>query len=302
MDGGPIVTLRHLYIFKMVSQHMNITKAAEEMNMTQPAVSMAVKELEVFYNARMFDRVGRRIYLTPAGEKLLRYTRSILAEFDDSVTDIRDASGLKICRIGANVTLSESYLPDILSQLKTILPFLSLRVYINNNYKIEDHLSNNSIDLALLDSPGDLPNRTVEKVFSENMHLVCAPSFTDKESVTMEELSEMPLLLRENGSGCRRCVDRGFKKAGIKPLIAAESISNKTLIRLAEDGYGITVTSQISAQESIDQGKLKRVRLTDGKFSRQYYLEYLSHKYKSSTIKLCLDGIKQYFADLPDTV
>ena len=99
------MNIRHLEIFLAVCEHMSISKAAESLYLSQPAVSIAIKELEDYYNCRLFDRISRKIYLTASGEKLLNYAHVILGQIEESVTSLRDDTLTKSCHMGVNVTV-----------------------------------------------------------------------------------------------------------------------------------------------------------------------------------------------------
>lgn len=111
------MTLRHLQIFKTVCEKMSVTAAAEALGMTQPAVSIAVRELEGFYGVRLFDRIGRKIYLTEPGRRLQADAEAILSRFAASLESIRGGAGESACRIGANATVAECFLAPLLSAL-----------------------------------------------------------------------------------------------------------------------------------------------------------------------------------------
>lgn len=285
------MTLRHLQIFKSVCSHMSITQAADELNMTQPAVSIAIKELEAFYNTKVFDRIGRKIYMTETGEKLRNYADTIIEQFDVSVSDIRDKSNLVTCRIGVNVTVGEGYLSVIIQRLKERMPEMKLFITVDNTKAIEDKLSNNEIDFALTDTPTDTHNLVVTKLYSENMQAVCSPSFTPKSKVSVKELSEMPLLFREKGSGCRNCIDAVFDAVGCFPTPIVQSISNLTLIELVKNNNGVTILPTSLVKSEIENGSLKYLALSDGEFVRDYYLSYHSKKFLSSTVIKCMGEI-----------
>ena len=111
------MTLRHLEIFRAVCARESITQAAEQLNMTQPAVSLAVKELEAFYGVQLLERMNRRIYITEAGRSLLQYADAVLNQFEESVRVLRDSGAHSHCSFGMTVTIGESRLPLILSRL-----------------------------------------------------------------------------------------------------------------------------------------------------------------------------------------
>ncbi len=283
------MTLRHLHIFNTVCTKMSITKAAEELNMTQPAVSIAIKELEVFYNTVLFDRIGRKIYLTDTGKKLRNYSHDILSGFNRSVSDIRDENNLISCKIGANATIGETYISLIAKEIKQQLPDIILHIEIANNSDIEDKLINNAIDFALIDMPTASHNITLVKMYCEEMIAVCSPEFTEKSRLNIDQLSEMPCLLRERGSGCRLCVESEFGRFGIQPNIFSESISNQALIALAEAGFGITILPKTVVRENMNKGKLKYLIIENVEFIRQYNLAFLSQKFISTAVKHCMD-------------
>jgi DNA-binding transcriptional LysR family regulator len=274
---------------------MSITLAADELNMTQPAVSIAIKELEAFYNTKLFDRIGKKIYLTESGEKLRIYADTIKERFDLSVKDIRDKSNLVTCRIGVNVTIGESHLSDIIKKLNADITGLKLYVTVGNNRTIEEMLANNEIDFAITDTPSETKNLVVTKLYSEELAAVCLPSFTKKDTVTIKELSEMPLLLREKGSGCSNCIDSLFDNFGCFPEPIVQSISNLTLINLVQSGSGVTILPESLVKNEIVNGSLKRLTVSDGSFTRDYYLIYHNRKYLSEVMRSCIGGISSLF-------
>ena len=288
------MTLRHLQIFESVCAHMSITQAADALNMTQPAVSIAIKELEAFYNTKLFDRIGRKIYLTETGEKLRNYTDTIIEQFDVSVSDIRDKSNLVTCRIGVNVTVGEGYLSAIIRTLKEHLPELKLYITVDNTNAIESKLARNEMDFALTDTPADTHSLNVTRLHGEKMQIVCSPSFTAKSEVSVSELSEMPLLLREKGSGCRNCIDAVFDRAGYFPIPIAQSVSNLALIELAKCNMGVTILPISLVDSEIQSGALKCLTLSDGEFVRDYYLVYHIKKFLSPAVADCIELLKGF--------
>lgn len=285
------MTLRHLEIFQIVCAQMSITKAADELNMTQPAVSIAVKELESFYRTKLFDRLGRKIYLTRAGEKLLAYTNMIIGQFHASISDIRNEADHAVCRIGVNVTAGEGCLAAITVRLKEEIPNLKLHIAVDNTESIQSMLRKNEIDFAVMDAPSDSRNLTVQKLYSEQMTAVCSQKFKIENSIKLTDLAAQPLLVREEGSGLRKCVDRVFEEYGcfIEPL--AQSVSNLALIELAKSGLGIAILPASLASAFICNGSLKKVNVIDAKFIRDCYLVRYNSKYLSETLKKCISLI-----------
>lgn len=288
--------LRHLEIFKVVCKHMSITKAAEELYMTQPAVSMVIKELEDYYHTKLFDRISRKIYLTHAGEKLLIYTNNIMNQLDLSISDIRDQQNLVSCNIGVNVTIGEGYLSNIIHHLKTLVPHLNLFVSVDNVKNLEVRFANNEFDFIITDSPYNVASHHIlEHLASEQMSIVCAPTFTRQTELTIHQLSNYPLLLRESGSGCRRVINSIFEKHDCTNKPKIESVSHLALIDLAINNQGIAIIPTCLVKNHIEAGRLKAIQMKEVVFYRDYYLVYHDSKYISPTIKQCIEKIKELF-------
>ena len=134
------MTLRHLTIFRAVCQTESITLAAEHLNMTQPAVSLAVRELEDFYGVQLFERMNRRIYITEAGRTLLQYADTILSQYAESVQVLQEARHRGSCRFGVHVTFGETVLPSLLRRLAEQLPYITVRAFVTNTRENEEML------------------------------------------------------------------------------------------------------------------------------------------------------------------
>ena len=131
------MTLRHLEIFSAVCAQESFTRAAEKLNMAQPAVSLAIRELEVFYNVRLFERMNRRIYLTEAGRTLRQYADTVLSQMRESVEVLRESGARGTCAFGVHVTLGETRLAEILIHLAAELPEMEIRACVQNSRETE---------------------------------------------------------------------------------------------------------------------------------------------------------------------
>ena len=206
------MTLRHLEIFSAVCAQESFTRAAEQLNMAQPAVSLAIRELEVFYNVRLFERMNRRVYLTEAGRTLRQYADTVLSQFQESVEVLRESGAQGACRFGVHVTLGETRLAGILAHLAEALPEITVRASIHNSRETERMILQNELDFAVVDNVTVSPHYLVEPLCGEELAAVCAPGYLEgKNSLTLAELAEERLLLRERGSGTRNSVDAGLQ-------------------------------------------------------------------------------------------
>ena len=159
------MTVRHMYIFKTVCECQSITAAAGKLNMTQPAVSVAIKELESFYQVKLFERMNRTIYLTEAGNTLREYADSILDQFEEAEAVLRDGSSMARCRMGVNVSVGETFLPGMLKLLEEKIPGIHMEVLVGNTVTIEEKLNENEIDFAVVDGLKDQTRRVIQPLF-----------------------------------------------------------------------------------------------------------------------------------------
>lgn len=278
------MTLRHLSIFKTVCELESITATADKLNMSQPAVSIAIRELEAFYDTKLFERMNRQIYITETGKLLRQYADTILAQFDESVDIIRNEKTSLTCRIGVNVTCAETYLSAWIQRINSEIDGIILNVYVNNTREIERMIADNEIDIAIVDS---IPGQTKFEsrlLYSEKMCVVCSPDLhTDK--MTIADLHTKPLLLREKGSGTRNSVEVAFFRHGLTPVPYAESISTLSLIRMVNDGLGYAILPRKTVEEELNSHALMEVVITDENFDRYYHLAYHKNKYLTGIMK-----------------
>lgn len=190
----------------------------------------------------LFECIRSKIYLFEFGRKLRNYSFHILNGYNSFVSDILDANNLTSCTIGVNATIGESRISLISKEIRQRLPDVELHIEIKNNRDIEMDLNDNLIDFALMD-----------------IH-VASYNISSQGIIKLKQLEELPLLLRENGGGCRFCMETEFNRLGIHPKILTESISNQALINLAEAGFGVGILPESIVREKVSDGTIKSRR------------------------------------------
>ena len=278
------MTLRHLEIFCQVCRKESITLAAEKLNMTQPAVSIAIGELESFYGVKLFERMNRRIYITEAGRVLLQYADTVLSQYEESIEVLRRQKTLDRCRISVNVTYAEANLTKKMKQLREKIPSLLWKLFVCNNEQIERKLRENEVDFAVVDKLPAGESWKVIPVQEEIMSVVCAPALPHGK-MNWKDLAQKPLLLREWGSGSRKRVEDLFLEAGLQSVPMVESVSSLTLVELAQEGFGYTILPKNQIRQELEQGSLVEVPMEGGKLGRQFYIVYHKNKYCTEIMK-----------------
>lgn len=259
------MTRKHFTIFVEVCRFLNFSQAAEALNTTQPAVSLAVKELESHYGVALFERMNRRVYLTPAGEALLTTAQDVLRGFQEAEETLGQGRPLAL-RVGANVSFGEAGLAQVLGRFRQEHPQVRLRVLVANSDKIQSLLVENQLDVGIVDGLGVSERLRAQPLYQEDLVLAAAPGRFPAPA-TVEELAALPLLLREPGSGLRSSVDRVFSQQGLAPQPLLESTSTAALAQAAKAGLGVAILPEALAQREsgLQVGTVPEVR-----FFRQF--------------------------------
>ena len=259
------MTRKHFTIFAEVCRFLNFSQAAEALNTTQPAVSLAVKELESHYGVALFERMNRRVYLTPAGEALLTTAQDVLRGFQEAEETLGQGRPLAL-RVGANVSFGEAGLAQVLGRFRQEHPQVRLRALVANSDKIQSLLAENQLDVGIVDGLGVSERLRAQPLYQEDLVLAAAPGRFPAPA-TVEELAALPLLLREPGSGLRSSVDRVFSQQGLAPQPLLESTSTAALAQAAKAGLGVAILPEALAQREsgLQVGTVPEVR-----FFRQF--------------------------------
>lgn len=303
------MTLKHFKIFYEVCHEESITKAAISLNMAQPAVSTAIRELESYYNVKLFERLNRKIYITNAGRYLLEYVDSILSQVEESKEVLQDLAASTRIRIGSNVSFGTQYLADIIAEFQSLHAEIPLSTMIQNSSQIENDLLHNNLDMAVMDNLSNNPS--IKQTLLVSDHLVALyspklkfpfdkePSFSKGElnrRVSIYDFAQIPLLLREPGSGNRDTVEIVFRQYGIHPYIALESISTQALISFCLHGYGVMFLPSSQAEMYLSSHQLIQLNIRDITFQRNYYYSILSKKYLTKSMHCFSEYLNQRFA------
>lgn len=286
------MTVRHMKIFKTVCEcGCSVTKAAEKLNMTQPAVSFAVSELENYYGIKLFDRISRRLYLSEAGKMFLEYANTITLTFDDMEKRVRSWEKTGVVRVGASISIGAMLMPEYVKKFAAENPDTKVTVKINRSEELEALLFENKLDFALIEGIVHDQNLVYEDFMEDRLALVAARGFP-ADSIKKEEIYAYDFLLREKGSGTREIFESTLTSVSCPlPEPAWESMSTAALINAAEAGLGVAVVPYRMAVERLKSGSIREIHIENIKFTRKYKLVYHKNKKLSTTdrkfIEIC---------------
>jgi len=209
-----------LKVFCCVAKNLSYTKAAQELDITQPAITKHIHELEAQYKVRLFERMGNKIILTHAGEVFLNHSIDILHQYSrlDFDMNILHGSYSGHLRIGASTTIAQYVLPKVLAKFTSKFPDIQLSLVSGNSDEIEKELLSHHIDLGLIEGNKRLPNLKYTHFMEDELVLITSTKsrYAHLDEISKEELSTIPLVLRENGSGTLSVLNTALEKIGLK--------------------------------------------------------------------------------------
>ncbi len=272
------MTIRHIKYFVCVAKHLSMTRAAEELFVAQPAVSTTISEIEKHYDVQLFERINRRLLLTDEGKKLLIKAQSVLAAFDDFEEAATNSSVKPRLRIGASLTIGKQKIPQLVSRLKESFIGIDFQISINQTSIIESKILNGAVDFAFIQGKPSDSSIEAKLVECNTLAVACGAKYDMPESVTLKELCEYDLLLREDEGVSREFLDHIFARENIVVRPLMESISNQALISAAGQNLGVTILPESLLARQLECGELRRISVYDYEFTRNSYLIY--HKDK----------------------
>lgn len=278
------MTLRHLRIFLAVCDGgCNTTRAAEALHMTQPAVSLAIRELEAHYGAVLFDRLGRRLSLTGAGQRLLAHARRISSEFEELEEELRGWERPGRLSLGASITIGSYYLPGYVKALTERRPGAEVLVTVAPMEMLTERLMENSLDLALLEGAPRSGLLETEEFMGDSLVVICPAdgSYEPGQILSQEEFRAEKFLLRERGSAAREEFERVTAGAGFTVSPVWEAISMTALMNAVISGLGVSVLPERMIKDAAERGLVTPVRVEGLDLSRRFRIAWHRDKYLS---------------------
>lgn len=291
------MTLRHMKIFCSVCEHdYNTTKAAENMHMTQPAVSLAIRELEQYYGVMLFDRIGRRLRITETGQKFLEYSTHIINLFNDMEKGMRNWDYFGVLRVGASITIGSQFLPNYVKEFYDRYPGTEVHALVLPSDKLEEKILSGELDVALIEGIPHHPSVISEEYMEDSLAVIvpAEKNFSNGQVLSIEEFKAQKILLREPGSGTREVFDRVIGAAGFTISPIWEAMSTGALVKAVINGLGIAVLPRRLVQEEIERGRVREVRVEGLDFRRKFYMIYHKEKFLTSSLKMFMELCRNY--------
>lgn len=275
------ITLKQLQIFEAVAAQQSYTEAAKKLYLTQPAVSMQIKQLEEQAGVTLFDRLGKQISLTHAGEELLHYARSIQLQLEEAGQVLEEMKGLKRGKLHLTMASTANYFaPQLLAAFHHLYPDAKVQLDVSNRSGLIAAVRNNTTDMAIMGRP-PRGQDLVGIPFMDNPLVIIAPPshpLAKRKLIKLAELAQEPFIVREGESGTRIAAERFFAEHGIQLVTGMEMNRSEAIKQavMAELGLGIVSLHTIDMELALK--RLVVLKVEDFPIMRQWHIVHRKGK------------------------
>jgi DNA-binding transcriptional LysR family regulator len=279
------MNLNQLRVFHAVASLKSFTRASESLFLTQPGISKHIRQLEEFYGIRLFERLGKGVQPTQAGEILFESTGKIFELIDDAGAKMDDLKGLRggKIKIGASFTAGTYIIPKLLGRFNQLYPDVKLFLDISLSHRIAEKVISNEIDLGFIGAPYE-DNRLITRILCEDRLVIIIPEdhpWSDRESVGFSELADQSFILSGKGSGTRDFLERQLENREIKIKKKMEFGNTEAVKKAVAAGIGISVLSESAIMDEERSGRIKSLNVSDCSLKRAFYFTYHKERYRS---------------------
>ena len=290
------VTFRQLQVFESVARLRSYTRAAQELHLTQPAVSMQVKQLEHVLGFALFEHLGRRIHLTDAGDVMQRYSRRIAAELHDAEQALEDLKGVDGGRLRIAVVTTVNYFATrLLSGFCRDHPSVHVSLNVTNRETVIRLLEDNATDIVLMGQPPVTLNLAATPFMDNPLVLIAAPThpLVGRKRVRLDALRDEAFLIREPGSGTRAAMERFFEDKGLAPRTRVEMSSNEAIKQSVEAGLGLGMVSAHTVELEMAAGRLVLLDVVAFPIVKRWFVVHHEGKHLSATARAFVDHVME---------
>ena len=290
------VTLRQLKVFESVARHLSFSRAAEELHLTQPAVSMQVKQLSDSIGMPLVEQLGKKIYVTEAGAAVQTAAREVFESLERLQMRVAQLQGLQQGRLKVSVvTTAKYFIPRLLGPFTRHYPGIDIAMDVGNRSEILSRLSRNEDDLYIMGMPPagmDIQRHP----FVENPIVAVAPrghALAGQRKVSLARLAEEPFLLRESGSGTRMATERFLKEHGVRLNVRMELGSNEAIKQAVEGGLGLSLLSLHAVKAELKRRELVLLDVEHLPIRRSWYIVHRAGKELSIVARTFFDYLQE---------
>ena len=295
------MNLNQLKIFYQAAKRKNLSVAAEDLFITQPAVTKGIQRLQEFYDMKFVDHIGKKLILTDAGEVLYEIAEKIFeleSKAEESIRDFQQRKRGRI-RILSSESFGDYYLPRIIIPFSKSYPLVRITMSILPTEQVVDNTATLNSDLGFVSYPVEHKKLVVREVLEDQLVIITPPShpLVSHPSLTHRHLEGQMLIMHEAGSAPRRAIENYIRKNNLSINVHLELSSNRAIKRAVEDGIGIALISRRVANEEIRDKRLCAIPLSDPSMTRKFYMVQHKDKYLSESLQNFIEMVFKWSDD-----
>lgn len=275
------VTFRQLKVFESVARHLSYTKAANELHLTQPAVSMQIKQLEENAGISLLEQVGKKIFLTEAGAEMYHYSRSIAHELEEAGAIMEQLKGLESGRLEITVaTTANAFATRMLAMFKKRHEGVTISLDVTNRERLLRQLADNEKDIAIMGRPPEDSALATEAFADNPLVVVASPEhpLAGQSKIPLKALQNETFVVREPGSGTRTAMQRFFDEHNMEITSSLEMNENEAIKQAIQAGMGLGIVSLHTLELELETHRLVILDVEDFPIMRHWYLVHLAER------------------------
>jgi len=293
---GYSITFRQLEIFNSVAKHLSYTRASEELHLSQPAVSMQVKQMENLLDAALTEKIGKKLFLTPVGQVIWDYAIHVLSSksaMEETIASMRGSEKGHL-RLAVPETANQ-FVTLSLAQFRKLHPGISFELLIHNRQGLLECMKNNEADLVIMgQTPEELDLET--RSFMNNPLVIIAPvnhPLTKKKSIRLSDLADIEFVVREIGSGTRLAMQKFFSQHQAKLKTSMEMPTNEAIKQAVSAGLGLGIVSLHTLQQELSLKLVELLNVKEMPIMRVWYIVHQKQKIVTPAMQVFMDFVSE---------
>jgi DNA-binding transcriptional LysR family regulator len=300
------MNLNQLKIFYLAARKRNLSLAAEELFITQPAVTKGIQRLQEHYDMKFVNHIGKKLVLTDAGEVLYEIAEKIFeleSKAEESIRDFQQRKRGRI-RILSSESFGDYYLPRIIIPFSKAYPLVRITMNILPTEQVVENTATLNNDLGFISYPVEHKKLLVKEVLEDQLVIITPPDHPLGRYPMLKprNLEDQLLIMHESGSAPRKALENYIRKNDLSVSIHLELSSNRAIKRAVEDGIGIALISRRVANEEIRNKRLRAIPLSDRSMTRKFYMVHHQDKYLSESLQNFIEMVFKWSAEYMRTL
>jgi DNA-binding transcriptional LysR family regulator len=288
------ITIRQLQVFASVAKNLSYTRAAEELHLTQPAVSMQIKQLEKSVGLNLFEQIGKKIYLTEAGNVVLEHALSITSKLHSIENDLEQLKGIDGGRLTVCIASTVNYFATrLISRFSQAYPTVQISLDVTNRQDLLRRLETNEPDLVLMGRPPSSADLNSTAFMDNPLVIIANPHhpLANESNIPIKRLAGEKFVLREQGSGTRAAMEEIFKEHKIEPKVSTQLSGNESIKQAVEAGLGLALVSFHTVDLELKANRLTTLDVQHFPILKKWHIGHRSGKHLTATAQAFWDFV-----------